>query len=61
MTGEGTHAAVAGLEGGLEDLAIRDLGTQGQRLGGPPDLDALVDFLKTSPSPIPAARVEWVE
>ena len=32
-----------------------------QRLGGPPDLDALVDFLKTGPSPTATARVEWVE
>lgn len=32
-----------------------------QRVGGPPDLDALVDFLKTSPSPTAAARIDWVE
>ena len=32
-----------------------------QRLGGELDLDALVSFLATQPTPVAAARVEWTE
>ena len=32
-----------------------------QRLGGPQDLDALLELLQTSPAPTSAPRIEWVD
>ena len=32
-----------------------------ERLGGPPDIDALIEFLATGPAPDPQPRISWVD